>query len=97
MVKKSGTLLLVQVVVNQANRQIICTAFDKGRVHDFRLFKSHRIPMLPLQLCLADRGYQGLALATFEQFYSDQEASQGKVGQVRAAAQSIIGTIAGGS
>lgn len=48
------------MVVNQANGQIICTAFGKGRVHDFRLFKLHRIPMLPEQLCLADRGYQGL-------------------------------------
>lgn len=48
------------MVVNQVNGQIICTAFGKGRVHDFRLFKLHRIPMLPEQLCLADRGYQGL-------------------------------------
>ncbi len=48
------------MVVNQANGQIICTAFGKGRVHDFRLFKCHRIPLLPEQLCLADRGYQGL-------------------------------------
>ncbi len=50
-----------QVVVNQANGQIICTAFGKGQVHDFRLFKQHRIPMLPQQLCLADKGYQGIA------------------------------------
>lgn len=49
------------MVVNQANGQIICTAFDKGRVHDFRLFKLHRPPMLLRQLCLADKGYQGLA------------------------------------
>lgn len=49
------------MVVNQATGQILCTAFGKGRVHDFRLFKQHRIPMLPEQLCLADKGYQGLA------------------------------------
>jgi transposase len=41
--------------------QIICTAFGQGRVHDFRLFKLHRIPLLPEQLCLADKGYQGIA------------------------------------
>lgn len=46
------------MVVNQASGQIICTAFDKGRVHDFRLFKLHRMPMLPEQLCDADKGYQ---------------------------------------
>ena len=50
-----------QVVVNQANGQILCTAFGKGRVHDFQLFKLHRMPMLPEQLCLADKGYQGIA------------------------------------
>lgn len=59
--KKKQHTLKAQVVVNQANGQIICTSFGKGRVHDFRLFKQHRIPMLPKQLCLADRGYQGLA------------------------------------
>ena len=59
--KKKRHTLKAQVVVNQANGQIICTAFGQGRVHDFRLFKEHRIPMLPEQLCLADRGYQGLA------------------------------------
>jgi transposase len=48
------------VVVNQATGHIICTAFGKGRVHDFRLFKRYRIPMLPQQLCLADKGYQGI-------------------------------------
>jgi len=47
--------------VNQANGQIICTAFGKGRMHDFRLFKHERLPLLPEQLCLADRGYQGIA------------------------------------
>jgi hypothetical protein len=30
-------------------------------VYDFRLFKLNRIPMLPKQLCLADKGYQGIA------------------------------------
>ncbi len=49
-----------QLIVNQATGQIVCTAFGKGRVHDFRLFKQHRLPMLPEQLCLADKGYQGL-------------------------------------
>lgn len=47
-------------MVDQVTGQIICTAFDKGRVHDFRLFKQFRLPMLPEQLCLADKGYQGI-------------------------------------
>jgi transposase len=56
--KQKQHTLKAQVVVNQANGQIICSAFGNGRVHDFRLFKLHR---LPEQLCLADKGYQGLA------------------------------------
>lgn len=48
-------------MVNQATGQIICTAFGTGRIHDFRLFKLERLPMLPKQLWLADKGYQGLA------------------------------------
>ena len=59
--KKKRHTLKAQVVVNQANGQIICTAFGKGKVHDFRLFKLHRIPLLPDQLCLGDKGYQGIA------------------------------------
>jgi hypothetical protein len=47
-------------MVRQSDGLIICTAFGKGRVHDFRLFKRHRPPLLPTQLCLADKGYQGL-------------------------------------
>ena len=58
--KKKRHTLKAQVVVNQTTGHIICTAFGKGRVHDFRLFKLHQIPMLPLQLCLADKGYQGI-------------------------------------
>ena len=50
-----------QVVVNQTDGRIICTAFGKGTIHDFRLFKQQRVPMLPEQLCLADRSYQGIA------------------------------------
>lgn len=59
--KKKHHTLKTQVVVNQTTGQIICTAFGKGTVHDFRLFKLTRLPMLPAQLCLADKGYQGLA------------------------------------
>jgi len=58
--KQKHHTLKTQFVVNQANGQIICTAFEKGRVHDFRLFKLHRLPLLPEQLCLADKGYQGM-------------------------------------
>ena len=41
--------------------QIICTAVDTGRTHDFKLLKRSRLPFVCSQLCLADRGYQGFA------------------------------------
>lgn len=39
--------------------QVICTNVEKGRVHDFKLLKRSRLPLVPSQLCLADKGYQG--------------------------------------
>lgn len=44
--------------------QIICTAVDSGKTHDFKLLKRSRLPFVSSPLCLADRGYQGLALAS---------------------------------
>jgi hypothetical protein len=41
--------------------QIVCTAIDKSRTHDFKVLKLSRIPFDSWQLCLADRGYQGFA------------------------------------
>lgn len=65
------------MLVNQADGQIICTAFGKGRVHDFRLFKLHRLPMLPEQLCLADRGYQGIAKVHLTSFTPTKKSRKG--------------------
>ena len=76
--KKKQHTLKVEVVVDGATGQIICTAFSKGRVHDFRLFKRHRLPMLPQQLCLADKGYQGIALVTFKQLHPNKKTSESK-------------------
>ncbi|WP_431191411.1 transposase [Funiculus sociatus] len=41
--------------------QIICTAVDTGKTHDFKLLKRTRLPFIESQLCLADQGYQGFA------------------------------------
>jgi len=48
-------------VVEFESEQIICTAVDRGRRHDFQLLKRSRLPFVSSQLCLADRGYQGFA------------------------------------
>lgn len=48
-------------MVEQATGQILCTAYGKGRVHDFRLFKLSAVSFGRRALCLADKGYQGIA------------------------------------
>jgi len=49
-----------QVVVNQENGEIICTAHGQGKIHDFRLFKHSRLPLRQTLECLGDKGYQGI-------------------------------------
>ena len=46
--------------MNKKTAQIISTAFAKGSVHDFQLFKTSRIGIISETKCLADAGYQGL-------------------------------------
>ncbi|MBV9386218.1 MAG: transposase [Chroococcidiopsidaceae cyanobacterium CP_BM_ER_R8_30] len=48
-----------QLLVELETGQIICTAVDQGKTHDFKLLKRSRLPFMTSQLCLADRGYQG--------------------------------------
>jgi hypothetical protein len=47
-------------VVNQGNRQIICTSHGKGKEHDFRIFKNSKVrPRAEIEI-LGDKGYQGI-------------------------------------
>jgi IS5 family transposase len=49
-----------QIVVNKHSREIICVHVDKGRKHDFRLFKESKLPILKSIEIQADSGYQGI-------------------------------------
>lgn len=49
------------MVVDQASGKIICTAYGVGRIHDFRLLKNTKVRFHETQLCLADKGYQGIS------------------------------------
>ncbi len=53
-------ILKSQVVVDQANDKIICTAYGKGREHDFRIFKNSQVRLREDIECLGDKGYQGI-------------------------------------
>ena len=56
-----GIYLFGTFLVEFETGQIICTAQDTGKTHDFKLLKRSRLPFVSSQLCLADRGYQGFA------------------------------------
>ncbi|MHC5937905.1 IS5 family transposase [Nostoc sp.] len=58
--KKKQHTLKSQVVVDQANGQIIYTAHGKGREHDFRIFKNSKVRLEENIECLGDKGYQGI-------------------------------------
>ncbi len=47
-------------MVDKKSKRIICTAIEKGRVHDFRLFKESKTALLPSIETLTDSGYQGI-------------------------------------
>jgi hypothetical protein len=40
--------------------RIICVQIDKGRKHDFRVFKESRLHIHPNIIAEADSGYQGI-------------------------------------
>ena len=48
------------MLINPENEEIIYLAFEKGKVHDFQLFKSSKIHLKTGAQLTAERGYQGL-------------------------------------
>jgi hypothetical protein len=48
-------------VVDKQTRRIVCTAFGKGRGHDFRLFKESGTKFKAGTKCTVDTAYQGMA------------------------------------
>jgi DDE superfamily endonuclease len=52
--------LKTQLVVEKSTRRILCLAHDRGRRHDFRLFKKSKVHLHPETKAVADSGYQGL-------------------------------------
>ena len=58
--KKKRHTLKTQVVVNKADRQIICTDFANGKKHDFALFKESKVRIQPETKVSADTGFIGI-------------------------------------
>jgi transposase len=58
--KQKYHTLKAQVVINIETKEIICTDFDKGKKHDFELFKKSRTYICKDIHLIADKGYQGI-------------------------------------
>lgn len=52
--------LKTQIVVEQQTKLIICTAYCKGKEHDFKLYKGSKINLATEIKLLGDKGYQGI-------------------------------------
>jgi len=58
--KQGEHSLKTQVVFGEKTGKIICLAHDKGKTHDFKLFKKSNVRFHKLLQVIADKGYQGL-------------------------------------
>lgn len=58
--KKKRHTIKSQIIVNKATKEIICTSHEKGRRHDFKLFKRSETRIHPDIKALVDTGYLGL-------------------------------------
>ena len=52
--------LKTQVVLGEKTGKIICLAHEKGRTHDFKLFKKSQTRFHQLLRVIGDKGYQGI-------------------------------------
>ena len=47
-------------MIEKTTKRILCIAHDKGRRHDFRLFKKSKVRLHPDTKAVVDSGFQGL-------------------------------------
>lgn len=59
--KKKKHTLSVQVLIDLASLEILCTAYGEGKQQDFGLFKRSELEVAESVEILADKGYQGIA------------------------------------
>lgn len=58
--KKKKHTIKMQIIIEENSKKIVFVAFDKGHVHDFKIFKESMKDLNPLAKFLADSGYQGI-------------------------------------
>jgi hypothetical protein len=58
--KQKKHTLKTQVIADQKTAKIICLEHGKGKIHDFRLFKTSGVKFSGILKVIADKGYQGI-------------------------------------
>lgn len=58
--KKKKHTIKIQIIVDEVTKQIVGVAFDKGSVHDFKLFKETTKDLDKETSFVADNGYVGI-------------------------------------
>lgn len=58
--KKKRHTVKAQLVVGKKSKKVICTSFEKGRRHDFRLFKTSKVRFHSEINVLTDTGFLGI-------------------------------------
>lgn len=58
--KKKKHTIKIQIIMDEITKEIVGVAFDKGSVHDFKLFKNSTINLDKSLAFLADNGYIGI-------------------------------------
>ena len=58
--KKKRHTFKVQLIICLATLTILKGYCDKGKVHDFKMFKESKVLIHPTTTLLADSGYQGI-------------------------------------
>lgn len=71
--KKKRHTIKSQVIINKADREVVCTTFSNGKRHDFRLFKESKVLINKNIKVLVDTGFQGIS-----KFHQNLEISKKK-------------------
>ena len=73
--KKKKHTIKVQIIMNEKNKKIVSVCFDKGSVHDFKIFKDTTEELPKYLHFIADSGYQGI-LDYFENSITPKKKSK---------------------
>ena len=73
--KKKTHTIKAQIIMNEKDKKIISVYFDKGSVHDFKIFKNTTTELPRTLHFLADSGYQGI-LDYFENSMTPKKKSK---------------------